>query len=700
MLQHILQFGFPALSLICAVGGYLSKPRRTALWAAAVAGVFAGLAAHYESFWSMVTLVLIMLWAAFAALPALDLAWRLKSGLVVIVFLFAGLALWPTVGSMSGGRVPCPKFIRDNVSFRLVAGLDLRGGLRLTYNVEVGEAIRDRRDRFYDEMRGMLASSFGFHEGDKLPTREALARLSEKVEMTKPKNDAGTIVIKFSDPEDGAKIDDAFNRRFQSDTRLIKDPTGTVYTYKIKSDAESGIRERAVTQAKETINRRVDELGLREASVVVRGEDIIVEVPGEDEKSFQEIRDIISRTARLEFKILDDDQDFIGSLRSRRNEIVVPEGLSIEGISLDNQENAPVGPGKTNPIHYASILKGENETMAEALVRLKSYLELFGVPNDRELGYGVVSEMDPDTFRSQDKGYRTYFLHSRADITGDQIRDAAAMPDQTSGTGGWYVSLTFTDMGGDRFEEITGANVKRRFAIILDNKVQSAPVIQAKIPGGHAQITMGASDPQTQLEESRQLELVLRSGALPAPIAAANEQRIGPSLGRDAIDEGVRATAVGAVLVLLFMAMYYSRAGIIADIAVMGNLFLQLAALAVFGASMTLPGIAGLALTIGMSVDANVLINERIREEVRAGKTPRAAVEAGFEKAFSAIADSNLTTLLTALILAQYGTGPIKGFAVTLMIGMITNLFTGVFATRLVFGFLVRIRKLKALRMG
>ena len=695
MLHNILQFGFPALGLLCAVAGYLSKPRRSSLWTAAIAGALAGVAAHYESFWTMVTLVLIMLWAAITASRLIDFAWRFKAGMVAVVFLFAFLSFWPTVSAMSGGKVPCPRYIQDNVSFRLVAGLDLRGGLRLVYTVDVAEAIRDKRDRFYDEMRGLLATSYGFHEGDKLPSREALAKLVDKVEMTKPKSDASTIIIKFKDPADASKIDEKFNRRFQYDMQMIKDPTGTEFTYKMKTEIESLIRERAVTQAKETINRRVDELGLREASVVVRDEDIIIEVPGEDEKSFQEIRDIISRTARLEFKILDDDQDFIGSLKGKASDDQMPEG-----VSLDNMENAPVGKGKTNPIHYATVNKKEGETMQDARARLKEFLEKFDMPNDRELGYGVLYETDPDTFRQFEKGWRTYFLYSRADITGDQIRDAAAMPDQDSSLGGWHVALTFTDSGGDRFEEITGANVKRRFAIILDEKVESAPVIQTRIAGGHAQITMGASDPQTQLEDSRKLELVLRSGALPAPIMPSNEQRIGPSLGRDSIAQGVKATLVGSVLVLIFMFLYYSRAGLIADLAVVGNLFLQLAVLASFGASMTLPGIAGLALTLGMSVDANVLINERIREELRTGKSPRAAVEAGYDKAFSAIIDGNLTTLLSALILAQYGTGPIKGFAVTLMVGLISNLFTAVFATRVVFDFLVRFRKLKTLRMG
>ena len=199
---------------------------------------------------------------------------------------------------------------------------------------------------------------------------------------------------------------------------------------------------------------------------------------------------------------------------------------------------------------------------------------------------------------------------------------------------------------------------------------------------------------------AKKLELVLRSGALPAPISPSNEQRIGPSLGQDAIVAGLKGGAAGTALVLIFMAVYYTRAGLIANIAVLFNLVLQIAVLAMFGASMTLPGIAGLVLTIGIAVDANVLINERIREELRQGKSPRQAVDVGYDKAFSAILDGHVTTLISGLILAQYGTGPIKGFAITLIVGIAVSLFTGVVCTRLMFDWAVRGRRAKKLYIG
>ncbi len=262
------------------------------------------------------------------------------------------------------------------------------------------------------------------------------------------------------------------------------------------------------------------------------------------------------------------------------------------------------------------------------------------------------------------------------------------------------MSLAFSPAGADRFEEVTGANVNRRFAIILDDQVDSAPVIKQKIGGGRANISMGAGDPEKQLHDAKQLELVLRSGALPAPISPSSEVVIGPSLGKDSVVQAVKGGFLGAMAVLFFMLLYYRRAGVAADIAVLFNLMLQLAVLASFSATMTLPGIAGLALTIGISVDANVLINERIREELRSGKSVRAAVDAGYARSWPSIIDGHMTLFISGLILAQYGSGPVKGFAVTLIVGILCSLFTGVFCTRLVFDWWVRGAKAKRLSVG
>jgi preprotein translocase subunit SecD len=714
-LHNALQYGFGAIALLSAIGAWISRGKRGSLFAAAFCAAVAGISAHYAVFWSTAMFGLCFVWALFCAGSWIDLAWRVKTGFVLFLALGAALVIYPTYhderyghpqtdpslspddraaleAKAKRGDLGFSEYLLQNTTFRLVRGLDLKGGLRLVYTVDVDEAIKDKRDRYYDELRGALATALGFHtDKDKSPTVEELSKLPTKVKIEKSREQANIITLKFNDPADSAKINDEFLKRFVAELSVLRAADKQTVTFRIKSEIESSIRSKAVDQAKETVHRRIDSLGLKEASTTVRDEDIIIEMPGDDDKAFAEIREIISQTARLEFKMVDDDVDFFAPFV----QTPLPKGAKFE------IENAPVGPGKTKPAHFVKIVKSDKEDMKDALKRLKDWVATLNVDADHEIGYGKFNEYDAEHDIWDEVGWRTYYLFSKAEITGDMVRDAQARADQSDrGLGGWYVGMEMTPRGGDIFEDITGRNVKRRFAIILDSKVESAPVIQNKIPGGHCSITMGSASPDKQLEDSKKLELVLRSGALPAPISPSNEQRIGPSLGRDAIGQGVKGAVFGAGLVLVFMVMYYSRAGFIANIAVIFNLVLQVAVLAMFGASMTLPGIAGLALTIGIAVDANVLINERIREELRQGKGPRAAVDVGYDKAFSAILDGHVTTLISGLILYQYGSGPIKGFAVTLMVGIAVSLFTGVVCTRLMFDWAVRGRKVKKLYLG
>jgi len=283
-----------------------------------------------------------------------------------------------------------------------------------------------------------------------------------------------------------------------------------------------------------------------------------------------------------------------------------------------------------------------------------------------------------------------YTLEKKTLMTGDVVSDARVRP--SSHLEGPYVELILNDRGARLFEKITGDNVGRQLAIVLDNTVYSAPVIREKIGGGRASIT-GNFD----IKEARDLAIVLRAGALPAPVTIAEERTVGPSLGKDSIRQGILSFVVGGALIVVFMILYYKFAGLLADLAVILNVVLLLAALAAFEATLTMPGIAGIVLTIGMAVDANVLINERMREEVRLGKTARAAVEAGYERALPAILDSNITTFLSGLILFQFGSGPVKGFAVALCIGIVTTVFTAVFCTRVVYDYLLANRRLTTL---
>lgn len=677
--------------LFFAIGAF-DRVRRVSLFIASMCLVGATLTLVYHAFWPMVLLSIAALWAAFTALDLIDLGWRLRAGVVLSITTGAVIVLWPSVNSVAGGKVPCPSYVKEHNKFRLVAGLDLRGGMRLVYTVDVEEAIKDKRDRYYEQMRTELTRAFLFHSGDELPSEESLTKLREKVNLDAPRKPPNVITLEVKDAADVDKVDEKFLSQFRGDLAYSQSSDKRTWNFQVRESAESSIRERAVAQAKEIIHRRVDELGLREAAVSTRDEDVIIEVPGEDESSFANIREIISQTARLEFKLLDDSTDFIGEVAKKATEGSLPDGLEFLG------EVAPTGLDDSGAetrkeIKYAFLRKKADEQLKDTLTRFKEWGATLHPPPDRELGYEVVRETNPDTLKETEIGWRTYLLKSRAEISGDQVSDAQAAPEQGQGggsLGGWHVGIRFTDAGGNAFERITGTNVKKRFAILLDGRVESTPVILSKIAGGNARITMGSNDPDVQLRDARKLELVLRSGALPAPISPSNEQRIGPSLGRDAINLAVRGALVGGIIVLLFMMAYYHRGGFIADLAVLLNVFLQLTVLATFGASMTLPGIAGIALTIGMGVDGNVLINERIREELRAGKSPRAAVQLGFSRALSAIIDGHVTTLIAGVVLAQYGSGPIKGFAVTLIVGVIINIYTAVVVNRVFFDYWVR----------
>jgi preprotein translocase subunit SecD len=274
-----------------------------------------------------------------------------------------------------------------------------------------------------------------------------------------------------------------------------------------------------------------------------------------------------------------------------------------------------------------------------------------------------------------------YLLKEKTLMTGEYLKDARVAIDSQFNEP--YVAIEFDDVGAKLFEQITGANVKKRLAIILDDNVYSAPVIQERIPGGRAQIT-GRFD----MKEAGDLAIVLRAGALPAPVKIIEERSVGPSLGQDSIRQGMISILISAALIVLFMIFYYRLSGIIADIALILNVVLVFAVLAIFRATLTLPGIAGLVLSVGMAVDANILVHERIKEELRWGKTTRAAIDQGYHRAFTTIIDSNITTVIAALFLYQFGTGPVRGFAVTLFWGIVANIFTAVFVTRWMFDYL------------
>jgi len=301
----------------------------------------------------------------------------------------------------------------------------------------------------------------------------------------------------------------------------------------------------------------------------------------------------------------------------------------------------------------------------------------------------TMKKKDPRTGQLVDAG--AFFVERRAAVTGDMLTEARAEPDLNSQ---YEVRMKLDRRGTKLFDKVTRENVGRNLAIVLDDTIFSAPTIKVPIPDGVAVIT-GSFSP----EEARDLAVVLREGALPAPVTIVENRAVGPSLGSDSIAQGIRSAVLGSILVVVFMLVYYRLSGLIATAALALNFVIIMGVLALpgLGATLTLPGIAGIILTLGMAVDANVLIFERVREELRTGKSPRAAVDVGFDRAFSAILDANVTTIVAAVVLFQFGTGPVKGFAVTLTIGIVVSMFTAIFVSRAVFETVFRLRRVTAL---
>ena len=335
----------------------------------------------------------------------------------------------------------------------------------------------------------------------------------------------------------------------------------------------------------------------------------------------------------------------------------------------------------------------EDRDRALSLIGRTALLEFKLVSDDAEALKAALAGSVPAGMELSTNGNESLLLEREAVLTGEALSTARVDFDR-SHFGEPIVALQFNGKGAKQFSQITAENVGRRLAIVLDGKVQSAPVIRERIPSGNAVISGRFTE-----QEAADLSIVLRVGALPAPIIIEEERTVGPNLGRDSIRDGVRATLIGTAVVFLFMAVYYLYSGLIADVALCLNLVLLLGVMAALGTSLTLPGIAGIALTAGMAVDANVLINERIREELKIGKTLRAAITAGYDKAFITILDSNLTTLITGIILFWAGTGPVRGFAVTLSIGLVISMFTSVFVTRVLVDLLTQGRGLQKFPM-
>jgi protein-export membrane protein SecD len=464
-----------------------------------------------------------------------------------------------------------------------------------------------------------------------------------------------------------------------------------------------------VDRALEVIRNRIDQWGVSEPSLQkIGGDRIMVQLPGVMER--ERARSLIGRTALLEFKLLADEKTTMDVLEriDKRLSAGFTETPSPGTATTAAPESTVAAPAPettaaapadtTGPTEgpLLSMLRATGSDMAvleddvDSVNRILAREDVKAlIPAGYTFAWGKTEEAGTDKFR------RLYLLKAEAEITGAYITDSKV----TVGGGNDpkvankpVVLLSFNRQGSARFAQITGRNVGKRLAIILDGTVYSAPVIRERIAGGNAQITGMES-----MDEARELSVVLKAGALPAPVNIVEERSVGPTLGGDSIRGGMIALIVGFLAVVLFMAIYYRVGGLIADLVLLLNLWLIVAVLALFHATLTFPGMAGLILTVGMAVDANVLIFERVREELRAGKSPRAAVEAGYRRSTITILDANITTILSALVLMKFGTGPIKGFAVVLTIGILASFFTAIFVTRLIFDYMTVVKEVKKL---
>lgn len=532
-------------------------------------------------------------------------------------------------------------------------GLDLAGGIHLVLGVDLDKAVENKTNRLTQR----IADRF---------TREENEVESVK-QMDGDRTDHIEIVTKTPEQLEAYLKDDMSKVEF-----AVVEKEGTRVLIQLAEEYVTRLKADAVAQAIRSIRNRVDSLGVAEPQINARGgNQIVVQLPGLEDP--EAARRVLGKTAQLEFRMVLDEDTTVDGLKSK-----LPEGM----VACEDSYNKPTGGTGMDRFLISSDRAQLIDFLGAALTGDKA-VAIKEVKANRR-GYLRNSCSGPVPVAEDEKLYRSYTLTRNIPLSGDHVVDAFVTSDPQ--TGRPEVSLIFNEQGRKIFGDLTTKNVGNRFAIVLEGMVDSAPVIQTAITGGSCRITLGAlGDRNKVFQDAEQLAIVLKSGALPAPITIEQDRTVGSSLGEDSIRAGKNAIIGGGILVVIFMFIYYGFAGIVADIALALNLLFIMAILGLFGATLTLPGIAGMVLTIGMAVDANVIIFERIREELRRGKTAKSALSVGYDNAMSAIIDANLTTGIAGIVLWQYGSGPIKGFAVTLVVGIMASLFTAIYVTRTLF---------------
>lgn len=616
-----------------------------------------------------------------------------RFAIVAIIFLWVIWALLPTLeyrglSDQEMERRKTEGTLADLERRIINLGLDLQGGIHLVLEVDIPTLVRNLAENKDPRLE------------------EVLSQTAAEVQTT------------------DADFFDALERNAQAhNLRLIR--YFSTYGTKVP-DIIAALRleaDDAVSRALEIIRNRVDEFGVSEPTIQKSGRRrIIVELAGI--KDPERARNLIQNTALLEFNLLQDltvTQDVIVKIdelliaAKAPGEVAATEVPPGPSIPVDEGLAAILGssPGITQPLEGSTlpreilgehpftgyihahgsdlVVSARNRYAVETLLSRPDVMA--SIPNDGVFLWSNRSETLPGT-GSDEEFYTLYYLYREPGLTGGVVTEARA---NIGGLGSSsanqpVVNLAMNNEGAKIWARLTGANIGRRVALVLDKKVHMAPVIRGKIPGGSTVI-----EGLESMDEAKLIAIVLRAGSLPAPVTIIEERSVGPSLGQDSIEKGIRAALIGGLMVIAFMMVYYKGSGLIATLALAFNVLIVLAALASLRATLTLPGIAGLILTVGMAVDANVLIFERIREELDRGKSIRAAIDSGYARATVTIIDANVTTILAALVLFQFGTGPIKGFAITLFWGILASMFTAIFMTRTIFMAFTQSPKVKTL---
>lgn len=519
---------------------------------------------------------------------------------------------------------------------KIVKGLDIQGGIHLVLGVDVKSYMKDKMQRLAKTFKEDLAK-------ENIPFNDITTTMSPRP----------AFVIVTSSSENLKKVQDYVNKNYPATFRGIVNGNNIEFSY--FENVEKDLKAQVVNQAVEVIRNRVDSYGTLEPNISTQGADrIIVQLPGIEDA--QKAKELINTTAMLEFMIVDDTFD------NNKLRAMVDEAEKKGGYTLGKTEE--------NGLEYADYVSRINDD-------LKSQL-----PPQTE----IVFEK-PEALESLSQGRFPVLVKNDEVVTGGMIEEAYVARDPQ--TGRPEVAFRMSVDGRKPFGELTGKNVGKRMAIVLDKVMKTAPNLQSKITDA-GRITLGSNNYQQMFDEAEFISRTLRAGALPASLQQLEERTLGPTLGADSIAKAEVASVIACLAVFIFMILYYGWVGVVATIVLCFNVLLTLAVLSTLGATLTLPGVVGLVLTVAMSVDANIIIYERLKEELARGVKVGLAVKDAFTMAFSAIVDSNVTTLITCIMLIHFGTGPVRGFAVTLLIGVITSMFTALFVSRTLIDFMTQ----------